>query len=329
MSPSTLSIWRHEFVVPPDSDLVSFNDISIPVITDVHDWQGWAWIRSQSVHFLPPMTSQYQTDDQPWSSRPTWIEAEHVQLADLDEEKGTHLSLLQSKSDPSHQIAIYPVSSSRAQGTLTGRPRRDQDPSIHSPLRLRGRRTSSDTQPGRLLLVAVSSRPGGQADPLNLVKHCVEIGRQWAHEVEGRSSYTPSLTPAPQSPLDKLSFCTWTSLGESKLLATSSSNTPSQLIIHFSLFFAINPATRPTLQNLTSLCRSLKISQIPIKSFLIDAGWQSITSDPDTGDIGGDTIRRKLVAFEAYDGLGAGLDEVVGMIKKELSEVEDVGIWMT
>ena len=88
-------------------------------------------------------------------------------------------------------------------------------------------------------------------------------------------------------------------------------------------------ATRPTLQNLTSLCQALTHAQIPIKSFLIDAGWQSITSEPNTGDIGGDTIRRKLVRFEAYEGLGAGLGEVVGMIKKELNGVEDVGVWMT
>jgi hypothetical protein len=88
-------------------------------------------------------------------------------------------------------------------------------------------------------------------------------------------------------------------------------------------------ATRPTIQNLTSLCQSLHSSQIPIESFLIDAGWQSINSHPDTGNVGADTIQRKLVAFEPYDGLGGSLEEVVGMIKKELPCVKDVGVWMT
>ena len=68
---------------------------------------------------------------------------------------------------------------------------------------------------------------------------------------------------------------------------------------------------------------------MPIQSFLIDAGWQSINSEPNTGNIGGDTIRRKLMAFEPYDGLGASLQEVVGMIKRELPTVRDVGVWMT
>jgi hypothetical protein len=88
-------------------------------------------------------------------------------------------------------------------------------------------------------------------------------------------------------------------------------------------------ATRPTIQNLTSLCQSLHSSQIPIESFLIDAGWQSINSHPDTGNVGADTIQRTLVAFEPYDGLGGSLEEVVRMIKKELPCVKDVGVWMT
>ena len=163
---------------------------------------------------------------------------------------------------------------------------------------------------------------------MELVKQCVEIGRQWAHKVEGKSPYPSSTKMVPQGPLDKLSFCTWTSLGESEpyfanrsisnLADFSSSPTSLQ-----------RSATRPTLQNLTSLCQSIHKSEIPIKSFLIDAGWQSINNTPDTGDVGGDTIRRKLVAFEAYEGLGAGLGDVVGMIKRELSGVEDVGVWMT
>jgi hypothetical protein len=88
-------------------------------------------------------------------------------------------------------------------------------------------------------------------------------------------------------------------------------------------------ATRPTIHNLTSLCQSLRSSQIPIESFLIDAGWQSTNSYPDTGNGGADTIQRKLVAFEPYDGLGGSLEEVVGMIKRELPCVKDVGVWMT
>ena len=162
---------------------------------------------------------------------------------------------------------------------------------------------------------------------MRLVKKCVEIGRQWAHEVEGKSPYPSATKTAPQGPLDKLSFCTWTSLGESEpYFACRSSQ--SSLTFHLPTT-SQRSATRPTLENLTSLCRSVHTSGIPIKSFLIDAGWQSINNTPDTGDIGGDTIRRKLVAFEAYEGLGAGLGDVVGMIKRELSGVEDVGVWMT
>jgi hypothetical protein len=88
-------------------------------------------------------------------------------------------------------------------------------------------------------------------------------------------------------------------------------------------------ATRPTIHNLTSLCQSIRSARIPIETFLIDAGWQAIDSDPDASNIGADTIRRKLSAFEPYEGLGGSLKEVVGMIKTELPTVKDVGVWMT
>lgn len=139
-------------------------------------------------------------------------------------DKQCYLLLLRSKGDPSHQIAIYPVSSTSAYGTLRGSL---YDHGTTSELKIHARRVTSEKNPGSSLVVAVSSKDKGEAgsipQPWRLVQRCVEIGRQWAHQLEGRTCGPPALydgiTPGL---LDNLSFCTWTSLGESE-----SSSAPS------------------------------------------------------------------------------------------------------
>ena len=243
---------------------------------------------------------------------------EPVDLAHLIPDKQCYLLFLRSKSDPSHQIAIYPVSSTTAHGTLRAGAQEHQiGPGT---LQLRGNLVTFSSKVGKLLVVAVSSKAGSEPEPWRLIQRCVEIGRQWLHQLQGRTYQPANLTDTEGGPLNHLSFCTWTSLGESESIS---------FIRWYSFADSRISATRPTLQNLTSLCRSIRSSCLPIQSFLIDAGWQSINSEPDTGNIGADTIRRKLMAFEPYNGLGASLQELVGMIKRELPTVQDVGVWMT
>jgi hypothetical protein len=154
----------------------------------------------------------------------TWIEVESVELAHLDVDKQCYLLLLRSKGDPSHQIAIYPVSSTSAHGTLRGGL---NDHGTTSKLRLHARRVSSERSPVSSLVVAVSSKDKGGAgsgpQPWRLIQRCVEIGRQWAYQLEGRTYEPIALEDAVSvGPLDNLSFCTWTSLGESESSSTLS-----------------------------------------------------------------------------------------------------------
>ena len=161
----------------------------------------------------------------------TWIEVEPVELARLDVDKQCYLLLLRSKGDPSHQIAIYPVSSTSAYGTLRGS---SNDHGTTSRLRLHARRVTSEKNPGALLVVAVSSQDGGGSGsgslPWRLIQRCVEIGRQWAHQLEGKT-YEPTALEevVSRGPLDNLSFCTWTSLGESE--SSSALSTESNLFL--------------------------------------------------------------------------------------------------
>lgn len=193
-------------------------------------------------------------------------------------------------------------------------------------LHLQARSVSTDASKGggRLLVTAVSTK-GTQPRPWRLVESCVDSGRQWLQQVLGQSYDPTTDQEIGDGPLDKLSFCTWTSLGES---SSALCQTPPYLDTRL-IPNDVLAATRPTLQNLRSLCQSLASSGLPVQSFLIDAGWQSISSLPDTGNIGSDTIQRKLIGFEPYNGLGGSLSEVVRMVREDLPVVRDVGVWMT
>lgn len=156
---------------------------------------------------------------------------EPVELAHLFVDKQCYLLLLRSKGDPSHQIAIYPVSSTSAHGTLRGSL---NDHGTPSKLRLHARKVTSEKNRGALLVVAVSSKDKGGAgsgpQPCRLIQRCVEIGRQWAHKLEGKI-YEPTALEevVSRGPLENLSFCTWTSLGESK--SRSAPSTESHLFL--------------------------------------------------------------------------------------------------
>jgi hypothetical protein len=69
------------------------------------------------------------------------------------------------------------------------------------------------------------------------------------------------------------------------------------------------------------------VPDIPIKTFLIDDGWQdrrSHFSDPNNPH---SSERKTLYSFNAWDGLGASMNEVVKSIKDK--GVKYVGVWVT
>ena len=125
--------------------------------------------------------------------------------------------LLRSKSDSSHQIAIYPVSSTTAHGTLRAGPQEHQVGL--GTLQLRGNLVTISSKVGKLLVIAVSSKAGSEPEPWRLVERCVEIGRQWLHQLQGRTYQPANHADTEGSPLNRLSFCTWTSLGESESIS--------------------------------------------------------------------------------------------------------------
>jgi hypothetical protein len=61
MSHSQLSIWQQEYALDHDDVQQATFDVDIPVIADVQDWTGWAWIRSRSVS-SHRQTTRYSPD---------------------------------------------------------------------------------------------------------------------------------------------------------------------------------------------------------------------------------------------------------------------------
>lgn len=66
MSHSQLSIWQQEYALDHDDIQATF-DVEIPVIADVQDWAGWAWIRSRSVSYHRQINHHYP-DSSCWST---------------------------------------------------------------------------------------------------------------------------------------------------------------------------------------------------------------------------------------------------------------------
>jgi hypothetical protein len=70
------------------------------------------------------------------------------------------------------------------------------------------------------------------------------------------------------------------------------------------------PAGRPTKDTLLTL-----VPSFPIKTFLIDDGWQDVTGS------------RSLMSFHEWDGMKAPMEEVVESLKA--TGIEEVGVWLT
>jgi hypothetical protein len=66
MSHPQLSIWQQEYALDHDDIQATF-DVEIPVIADVQDWTGWAWIRSRSVSYHRQINHHYP-DSSCWST---------------------------------------------------------------------------------------------------------------------------------------------------------------------------------------------------------------------------------------------------------------------
>lgn len=69
-------------------------------------------------------------------------------------------------------------------------------------------------------------------------------------------------------------------------------------------------AGRPTKDTLLTL-----VPEFPIKTFLIDDGWQDVSSS------------RSLVSFHEWDGMKAPMTDVVSSLK--IKGIQEVGVWLT
>ena len=69
-------------------------------------------------------------------------------------------------------------------------------------------------------------------------------------------------------------------------------------------------AGRPTKDTLLTL-----VPEFPIKTFLIDDGWQDVSSS------------RSLVSFHEWDGMKAHMTDVVSSLKSK--GIQEVGVWLT
>ncbi|ORY33470.1 glycoside hydrolase superfamily [Naematelia encephala] len=120
----------------------------------------------------------------------------------------------------------------------------------------------------------------------NIVKRLVDEARKL---VGGRPK--KDLGRTESTLWDGLGICTWESFG-------GSSRVPD----------------RPTKHMLLEL-----VPSFPIKTYLIDDGWQDIRGSPDS--------ERRLYSFHEWGGMGASMTEVVSSLKGK--GVEKVGVWLT
>lgn len=66
------------------------------------------------------------------------------------------------------------------------------------------------------------------------------------------------------------------------------------------------------------------VPELPIKTYLIDAGWQDIRK---VNDRPGLASRGQLYSFDCWDGMGAPMMDVVSSLKAK--GIEEVGVWLT
>ncbi|KAK9241484.1 hypothetical protein V1506DRAFT_550569 [Lipomyces tetrasporus] len=140
------------------------------------------------------------------------------------------------------------------------------------------------------------------ADIFDSVNGAITLAKKYLGTTDIAYYDPPAYDRGITSPFSQLGFCTWSSIGEN---------------------------IRPTAETLRQLVESLKSSEIPIGSFIIDDGWQDIR--PPHIRHGhhreGDTMRG-LWGFDIRAGMNASFKDTVSIIKEGLDSVENVGVWM-
>ena len=226
--------------------------------------------------------------------RPTWIDANFVpSLAELTPDKNTHCLLLRpSETEEGRKRNHSEVLAVFAASS------RDAFVTLSGP---RG-----DEQPGVYARVRRVGSPGSEVKVHVTGRLTTHLGettaiRDAVQHARVQYGLAPAeFQPAPGvSPFDRLGFCTWSSIGENVLL---------------------------TKENMGDLISRLKKDavHVPLGSFIIDDGWQDIRHG-----LNGHPDARGLWGFDAYEGMGCSLKDLVTLIKTELPSVKEVGVWMT
>ncbi|KAK4689852.1 hypothetical protein P7C73_g217, partial [Tremellales sp. Uapishka_1] len=225
-------------------------------------------------------------------TKPTWVEPHGSTNLISHPDRSSHLILLKAHPSWDETIAIYPVSTLEVNHNLIVE---------NGVIKLNARRVLAGEEQ-TVWVVCVSAR--GLSGEKDIVKRAVEEARRL---VGGRAKSTDT-----SGLWDELGFCTYESLGGSSASACLSS--PSH---HKRL--KLHVGQRPTIDLLLSL-----VPDFPIKTFVIDDGWQDIRHrQPPSSPAN----QRRLFSFHGWDGMGANMGDVVSALKAR--GVEEVGVWVT
>ncbi|WWC58162.1 uncharacterized protein I303_100698 [Kwoniella dejecticola CBS 10117] len=267
--------------------------------------------------------------------KPFWIEPNLTTIA-THPHLASHLTLLNSP-DKKTTLAIYPVSTLSVNNVLVF-----EDGGLKANLQ----RVVPSESPDEEKVWVICAEATSEIEQRRLVNKVVNLARGL---VGGQADKTNELDSAyprgngadavkgngKEELWDGLGICTWESLlqeGKSNRVFQSKSSSHLALnivwasilsklkklyrLIFHRRCYIDGERARPTKDNLLSLIPSP--DEIPIKSFLIDDGWQDTIVNP---------VDRRLVSFAPWDGFGGPLKDVVSAIKAK--GVEKVGVWLT
>ncbi|KAK6905258.1 hypothetical protein I204_08086 [Kwoniella mangroviensis CBS 8886] len=241
-------------------------------------------ISSDTTHYRVAVHWNKSKDVEDWKVlsivryKPFWIHAQLHQTLASHPHLASHLLLLKSRDGPS-TLVVYPISTLTVNHVLLV-----EDGKIKSNVN-RVLPTSKEEKVWVVCYEAI-----GPIEERRSVSKVVDIARGLVGSTASDDDEGKGKEESDDL-WDGLGICTWESF-----------------------FDKDGKRIRPT----KDLLLSLIPSDLPIKTFLIDDGWQDTLST---------STHRRLMSFKPYEDFGGTLKEVVDAIKD--SGVEKVGVWLT
>ncbi|WWC99207.1 hypothetical protein V866_006102 [Kwoniella sp. B9012] len=210
--------------------------------------------------------------------KPFWIQPQLHPALSAHPHLASHLLLLKSNNETSI-LVVYPISTLNVNHVLLV-----EDGKIKSNIN----RVIPTSQEEKVWVVCYEAI--GPIEERRSVRKVIDVARDLVDSTT-RDDEVKKKKKKKDDLWDGLGICTWESF-----------------------FDKDGKRIRPT----KDLLLSLIPSDLPIKTFLIDDGWQNTLST---------STHRRLMSFKPYEDFGGTLKEVVDAVKD--SGVEKVGVWLT